>query len=64
MGVGMVAIVDGESATRVRQRAQELGMLAWELGEVTSDRPDGPIIEGTKGVDAGGVQLLGKYTLT
>lgn len=63
LGVGMVAIVSAEAATRVQARATELGLGAWELGVVTSTRPDGPIIEGTKGVDAGGVQLLGEYRL-
>lgn len=63
VGVGMVAIVPGEAAGRVQERARELGMTAWELGVITSERPEGPIIEGTKGVDAGGVQLVNEYRL-
>ncbi len=64
LGVGMVAIVPGEAAARVQQRARERGMAAWELGVITSERPQGPIIEGTKGVDAGGVQLINEYRLS
>lgn len=63
LGVGMVAIVPGEAAGRVQARAAELGLRAWELGAVTAERPEGEIITGTKGVDAGGVQLVGEYRL-
>lgn len=61
LGVGMVAIVPADSAERTRVRAVELGLDAWELGVVTSDTPRGEIISCTKGVAAGGVQLVGDY---
>lgn len=63
LGVGMVAIVPADAADNVQRRAVELGMTAWELGEITAERPDGPLIAGTKGVDAGAVQLTGTYRL-
>lgn len=64
LGVGMVAIVPGDAATSVQDRARALGMNAWELGTVTADRLEGEKISGTKGVNAGSVQLVGDYRLS
>lgn len=66
LGVGMVAIVDPASAEDVQRHAVELGLTAWQLGEVRAladrDTEAGPdLIAGTKGVQGGAVRLSGVY---
>lgn len=65
MGVGFVAIVAPEGVARAQEILAGHGLEAWPVGEVvdpaTAQRPDVPVIQGAKGVDGGGVQLLGSY---
>jgi phosphoribosylformylglycinamidine cyclo-ligase len=66
MGVGMVAVVAGDSADRAVARLAERGLPAWVLGEVRV-APEGPagtgpdVVRGTKGVDAGSVRMVGTH---
>ena len=64
LGVGMVAVVPPAAAARIQARAKELGLAAWELGVLTDAAPSGAVVSGTKGVNAGAVQLVGEYRLT
>ena len=65
MGVGMVVVVDADSADAVADRAAALGLTAWQLGTVRDLDPvrdsASDLVVGTKGVDAGAVRLLGSY---
>ncbi|MDO5063893.1 MAG: phosphoribosylformylglycinamidine cyclo-ligase [Actinomyces bowdenii] len=63
LGVGMVAVVDPEGADGVLSVAQSAGIPAWVLGEVRTagGQPQGRLVEGTKGVDGGAVDLTGDY---
>lgn len=62
LGVGMVAVVSPTAADDVIALAHSEGLEPWVLGEVTSQElRDGDVVQGTKGVDAGGVVLVGDY---
>ncbi len=63
MGVGMAAVVAPESADQALTRLAERGVPAWVLGEVhdPGPSPQGPIVQGAKGVDGGSVQLVGEH---
>ncbi|UFU05989.1 phosphoribosylformylglycinamidine cyclo-ligase [Ruania halotolerans] len=67
LGVGMVAVLPAEGVEAARRLCAERGVPAWELGVVRSaediDRSGdlGEIVSGTKGVQGGGVRLLGEY---
>ncbi len=64
LGIGMVAIVGEEGADAALNAARALGMSAWVLGEVvalTEEHRNAHLVAGTKGVQAGAVQLTGSY---
>ena len=64
LGVGMIAVVDRESAGGVLAHAGELGLGAWVLGEVEDveqARGGEELVTGTKGVHAGAVAMTGRY---
>lgn len=66
LGVGMVAVVSPDAADAVLSGAEAAGMPAWVLGSVKAAAdytPQGRLIAGTKGVDGGGVDLLGTYRI-
>jgi phosphoribosylformylglycinamidine cyclo-ligase len=61
-GVGMVAVVGPDAAGSVLERLAARGLPAWVLGEVGaagSTEPD--VVRGAKGVDGGGVRLVGTH---
>lgn len=65
LGVGMVAVVPPEELETVLATCTERNLPAWELGTVRTAEDvsgeDAPVVSGTKGVDGGGVRLLGEY---
>ncbi|PHP53075.1 phosphoribosylformylglycinamidine cyclo-ligase [Actinomyces ruminis] len=64
LGVGMVAVVSPSAVDAVLSGAEAAGMPAWVLGSVKDAAdytPRGRLIAGTKGVNGGGVDLLGTY---
>ena len=66
LGIGMVAIVAPGAVSTVLAHATELGLPAWELGQVRDLDPaadplrDG-YVAGTKGVQGGAVLMSGEY---
>lgn len=68
LGVGMVAIVDGDSADDTLRWLTEKGVEAWQLGTVTpvvdearAAVPEADFVQGAKGVDGGAVLMTGNY---
>ncbi|MFZ5870097.1 MAG: phosphoribosylformylglycinamidine cyclo-ligase [Actinomycetota bacterium] len=64
MGVGMVAVVAAEGADRTLERLAASGVPAWVLGEVRAAQDaagDSAVVRGAKGVDGGGVRLVGTH---
>lgn len=65
LGVGMIAIVAAEGADDTLRLLGERGLHAWVLGQVhdagSIEEALAPVIRGTKGVHAGGVQMHGEY---
>lgn len=64
LGVGMVAVVDPEIADAVVRVSTEAGIPAWVLGtvhEAEGYTARGRVVAGTKGVDAGAVDIFGEY---
>jgi phosphoribosylformylglycinamidine cyclo-ligase len=65
-GVGMVAVVAADGASRVLEVLGAAGLPAWVAGEVL-DRADAgtdddaATVRGAKGVDGGGVRLVGSH---
>lgn len=65
-GVGFVALVDRESASRALAELDAAGLGAWVLGEVADEAaatldPSHEVVRGAKGVDGGAVQLVGSH---
>ena len=65
LGVGMVAIVSPEGVDETLRLLGERAVPAWVLGQVHQasgiDESVAPVVRGTKGVHAGGVQMRGAY---
>ncbi|MDN5559913.1 MAG: AIR synthase-related protein, partial [Ruaniaceae bacterium] len=64
MGVGMVAAVRPDAASRVIAHAQASGVAAWEIGQVFAGGalpPHARLVSGTKGIDGGTVAMVGEY---
>ncbi|WP_067782068.1 phosphoribosylformylglycinamidine cyclo-ligase [Actinomyces vulturis] len=64
LGVGMVAIVDRTCADSALTCLNAAGASAWILGDVHAESEyttRGRVVRGTKGVDGGGVDMLGNY---
>ena len=65
LGVGMVAVVGADGVAAALDLLAQRGLPAWVLGEVRDagaiDEATAPVVRGTKGVHAGGVQLYGEY---
>ncbi|PIE26833.1 MAG: phosphoribosylformylglycinamidine cyclo-ligase, partial [Micrococcales bacterium] len=60
LGVGMVAVLPADAASRAVDTCERAGIPAWVCGHVTTDdMPDA--IRGAKGVDGGGVLLAGQF---
>jgi len=61
-GVGMVALVDAGSADETVAVLTAAGVRSWVAGSVTARRDDdAAAVRGSKGVDGGGVRLLGEH---
>jgi phosphoribosylformylglycinamidine cyclo-ligase len=66
LGVGMVAVVDADSADAAVARLRERDLPAWVLGEVRvpgEHDPVGDVTQGAKGVDGGAVRMIGHQRL-
>lgn len=66
-GVGFVASLPQAHADRAIERLAARGVPAWCLGtvvEATQVGGQAPVIQGAKGVDAGGAQLIGAHPTT
>ncbi|MBK7622324.1 MAG: phosphoribosylformylglycinamidine cyclo-ligase [Kineosporiaceae bacterium] len=63
MGVGMVAVVAPEAVDAALERLRGRGLAAWVIGEVGTpeDAPSHEVVQGTKGVDGGAVEMTGSY---
>lgn len=64
MGVGMVAAVRPDAASRVIAHAQASGVAAWEIGQVFAGGalpPHARLVSETKGIDGGTVAMVGEY---
>ena len=62
LGIGMIAVVDGQSASSVVSAAQAAGFPAWVVGRISQTRRDLTGFEhGAKGVSGGAVRLVGSY---
>lgn len=72
LGIGMVAVVGADSVDEVIRFSLDQGIAACVLGEIHTLGTDEKVIlgagqrliSGTKGVDAGAVQLRGQYRLS
>ncbi len=64
-GVGFVVVLPGEQAQAALRACRDRGLGAWVLGEVlpAATPPEGgyEVVDGTKGVDGGAVQLVGSH---
>src|SRR5699024_6933410 len=64
LGVGMIAIVAADGADETLRLLGERGVPAWALGRIRDagsiDESLAPVVRGTKGVHAGGVQMHGE----
>lgn len=64
LGVGMIAIVPAEAASRVVERSRAAGVGAWQLGTVRrgdSVAAGATLVTGTKGIAGGAVAMSGVY---
>lgn len=64
LGVGMIAIVPANEADAVMLKSQQAGIPAWQIGSIAvgGEAPEGArVVNGTKGISAGGVAMLGAY---
>lgn len=65
MGVGFVAVVPQDSVDTALEVLESVDLPAWRMGEIVGidsvDRDRGELVTGSKGVDAGGAQLVGQY---
>ncbi|GMA38224.1 phosphoribosylformylglycinamidine cyclo-ligase [Mobilicoccus caccae] len=65
LGVGFVAVVPEDQADRALARCAELDLPAWVAGRVsvadTPARDDAEIVQGSKGVQGGAVQVFGTH---
>lgn len=64
LGVGWVVVLAPEAVDGVLAHCAELGLPAWELGQVRGRAEVGPEVElvaGTKGVHGGAVAMTGEY---
>jgi phosphoribosylformylglycinamidine cyclo-ligase len=68
LGVGMVCVVDPQRADDAVTRLGDRGVTAWRLGEVrpaeeaiSDPQTAADIVQGAKGVDGGGVLLVGDH---
>jgi phosphoribosylformylglycinamidine cyclo-ligase len=61
LGIGMLLVVDGAAVGPALDHLAAHGTAAWAIGEVAAGSPDGPVVQGTKGVDGGAVTLVGSY---
>lgn len=67
VGVGMIAITSAAGAAAAIAKSQAAGVPAWVLGEVEDAQTTqnggntADYIQGAKGVDGGGVRLIGNY---
>lgn len=65
MGVGMIAVVAPDAVDEALAILDARSVPAWVAGvvrhEADIDTAVAPVIRGTKGVDAGGVQVRGRY---
>lgn len=64
MGVGFAVVLPQEDVTAAVASLRERGLDAWQMGEVTGASTPvtgAEISQGAKGVDGGGVQLVGAY---
>jgi phosphoribosylformylglycinamidine cyclo-ligase len=68
LGVGMVAVVGKDGVDAALSRLSAAGLPAWVLGQVTEEVASGTqaredVVRGTKGVDGGGVRMVGNQPL-
>ena len=65
MGVGFVAVIAPDGADRAVELLAGHGIDAWPVGAVghpmTANLYEGPVVQGAKGVDGGGVLMVGDY---
>lgn len=62
LGIGMIAVVDGGSASSVIASFEAAGIPSWVVGRVSTSTHDLTGFEqGAKGVDGGAVRLVGSY---
>lgn len=62
MGIGMIAIAERESAGLIIDAFKQLGLPAWQIGEVATTAHDLEGFEtGSKGVEGGASRLVGAY---
>ena len=62
LGVGMLAVVDAESASVIAHALAGSGVPTWQVGVVSADaRPDADFTEGAKGAVGGAVRLTGPW---
>lgn len=62
LGIGMIAVVDGGSASSVIASFDAAGIPSWVVGRVSTSTHDLTGFEqGAKGVDGGAVRLVGSY---
>ena len=63
LGVGMVAIVAADAADHALAALRDRGVPAWVLGDIqpADEFADARVVRGTKGVQGGGVHLVGQY---
>jgi phosphoribosylformylglycinamidine cyclo-ligase len=62
LGIGMVAIVAKHAVHGIIDKLSTDGIAAWVIGEIsTSARDFAGFEQGAKGVDGGGVRLIGRY---
>ncbi|MFN8081056.1 MAG: phosphoribosylformylglycinamidine cyclo-ligase [Kineosporiaceae bacterium] len=67
LGVGMVAVVAPEAVEDALARLRARGLTAWVIGDVRAsttgdtNAPSGDVVQGTKGVDGGAVEMTGSY---
>jgi phosphoribosylformylglycinamidine cyclo-ligase len=66
MGVGFVAMVPADQADAATRELEARGIPTWAIGEITA-LEDAPVeagtevVRGAKGVDGGGVQVVGEH---
>lgn len=61
LGVGMFALVEADAADRIAAALMAAGIPTWPVGGVAAGRIDAGHVAGAKGVDGGGVRLVGSF---